>query len=270
MNSKSSSKCKNIFVILTSIISLCGCVTKINSQPDGPPEYDVDVSAIPNAIPKFEKYSTLGNPPFYIVNNKKYIVKKHANNFKQKGIASWYGKKFHGKTTSNGEFYDMLSMTAAHKELPLPTYLRVKNLDNNKQVIVRVNDRGPFAENRIIDLSYAAAKKLGMLSNGTANVYLESITISNTYSENKKIQNKNKLNHIYIQVGAFRNVFKAQKYANKIKNLINHNTIIYAGKIKNNDVYKIQVGPINSIKESEPIILSLKQYFSFKPLIIMR
>ncbi len=102
-------------------------------------------------------------------------VLKSANNFKQTGIASWYGKKFHGHLTSNGEIYDMYSMTAAHKNLPLPTYVKVTNHLNKKSVIVRVNDRGPFHENRIIDLSYSAAFKLDMLKKGTAIVTIEAI-----------------------------------------------------------------------------------------------
>ncbi|WNC69587.1 septal ring lytic transglycosylase RlpA family protein [Thalassotalea nanhaiensis] len=115
----------------------------------------------------------------YQVFGKPYTVLKTAEGYKATGTASWYGKKFHGHLTSNGEVYDMYAFSAAHKSLPLPTYMQVTNLANNKSVIVRVNDRGPFHQDRLIDLSYSAAYKLGMLSKGTAKVRIEAITKSN-------------------------------------------------------------------------------------------
>lgn len=132
-----------------------------------------------DAVPKNESYSR-GGTSSYKLFGKQYHVRKTHHGYKERGIASWYGKQFHGRLTSNGERYDMYKMTAAHKSLPLPCYVKVTNLENKKTIVVRVNDRGPFHGNRIIDLSYAAAKKLGMDHKGTAKIEVEAI------SSNKK------------------------------------------------------------------------------------
>lgn len=141
------------------------------TEVDGAPLNPLCVKDIPDAIPKLEPLSRYGNPASYEVFGKTYhVLKKTYHGATEKGLASWYGTKFQGKRTSSGEPYDLYLMTAAHKNLPLPTYVSVKNLKNNKEIIVKVNDRGPFAEGRIIDLSYAAAKKLGIFEIGTAPV----------------------------------------------------------------------------------------------------
>jgi rare lipoprotein A len=139
------------------------------------PNSEIDVSHVKNAVPKVEPLSRGGNRSEYEVLGKNYKVLPASKGFKERGGASWYGKKFHGYLTANGEKYDMFAMTAAHKSLPLPTYLKVTNLANQKHVIVRVNDRGPFHKGRVVDLSYAAASKLGMLDHGTAQVEIEAI-----------------------------------------------------------------------------------------------
>jgi len=120
--------------------------------------------------------SKSGNPPFYEVYGVRYTVMNSSIGYKERGVASWYGKKFHGRKTSNQEDYNMYAMTAAHKSLPLPSYVRVRNLRNNKSIVVRVNDRGPFVDNRIIDLSYAGAMKLDMVGTGTSLVEVTAIT----------------------------------------------------------------------------------------------
>ncbi|MBY4676210.1 septal ring lytic transglycosylase RlpA family protein [Marinobacterium arenosum] len=142
---------------------------------DHGPRQTVNLDHVEDAVPRVEAKSRGGNKPSYRVLGKTYRVMDSAQGYKERGTASWYGNKFHGHKTSNGEVYDMYAMSAAHKSLPLPTYLRVTNLDNGRQVIVRVNDRGPFHGNRLIDLSYAAAYKLDMLRKGTARVELEAI-----------------------------------------------------------------------------------------------
>jgi len=142
-------------------------------QDDGPGDSPpVGLSEIPDAIPKVEPYTTRGNRP-YVVFGKRYVPITDQRPLKQRGRGSWYGKKFHGQTTSSGEIYDMYKMTAAHPTLPLPSYVRVTNLANGRQVIVRVNDRGPFHSGRIIDLSYTAALKLGYLAAGSAELEVE-------------------------------------------------------------------------------------------------
>ncbi len=143
-----------------------------DSGPSGP----VDVSHIPDAVPRYEPRTKAGNSSPYSVLGKTYQVMADDRNFKQRGIASWYGNKFHGLRTANGEIYNMYGMTAAHKTLPIPSYVRVTNLNNQRQVVVRVNDRGPFHSDRIIDLTYAAAAKLGFADRGTAPVAIEVIT----------------------------------------------------------------------------------------------
>lgn len=140
---------------------------------DQGPDQDIDVTAIPNATPKKEPITIAGNMSPYTVLGKTYRVNFDTKNFKQTGLASWYGKKFHGERTSNGEIYNMFGMTAAHKTLPIPCYVRVTNLDNAKSVILRVNDRGPFHGDRIIDLTYTAAKKLGYHAAGVARVQVD-------------------------------------------------------------------------------------------------
>jgi rare lipoprotein A len=131
--------------------------------------------AVPDAVPRVEPRSRYGNPPFYQVFGKRYYVLSSSVGYWERGVASWYGPGFHKERTSTGESYDMYAMTAAHKTLPLPAYVRVTNLQNGRSVVVRVNDRGPFVSNRIIDLSYTAAAKLDMLRHGTAMVEIRSI-----------------------------------------------------------------------------------------------
>jgi rare lipoprotein A len=130
---------------------------------------------IPDAVPRYEPRSPYGNPPFYDVFGKRYFVLSSSADYIERGVASWYGPGFHKVRTSTGEIYDMYGMTAAHKTLPLPAYVRVTNLQNGRSVVVRVNDRGPFVGNRIIDLSYTAAGKLDMLRDGTAMVEVRTV-----------------------------------------------------------------------------------------------
>ncbi len=160
-------------VLLANLLLLGGCMS--HHRKDGPPPFHVDVSKIPNAVPKAEPLSRIGNKPYYTVFGKRYYVMRSRRNYVAVGIASWYGTLFHNRKTSNGERYDMLAMTAAHRNLPLPTYVQVTNLENGHRVIVKVNDRGPFAPNRIIDLSYAAARKLHMTGRGTALVEVRAL-----------------------------------------------------------------------------------------------
>ena len=148
-------------------------VTTIQPPPVPPPP--AVLGGVPDAVPRVEPRSRNGNPPFYDVLGKRYYVLSSSSGYWERGVASWYGPGFHKERTSTGEPYDMYGMTAAHKTLPLPAYLRVTNLQNGRSIVVRVNDRGPFVGNRIIDLSYTAAAKLDMLRNGTAMVELRSI-----------------------------------------------------------------------------------------------
>ncbi len=159
-----------LIIITSLVVSSCTVIKR--------DDYKIKDKSI-ELIPKEEKYSKYGNPKTYKVFGKRYITLDSHIGYAEEGIASWYGKKFHGKLTSTREVYNMYKITAAHKSLPIPCYVKVTNLDNNKSIIVRVNDRGPFKKGRIIDLSYAAAKELDIVSKGTGKVYVEAIDAAN-------------------------------------------------------------------------------------------
>lgn len=197
-----------------------------------------------DAIPKEEPPSPYGNPPSYHVMGQTYHVMDSAQGYKEEGIASWYGTKFHGRRTSSGEVYDMFEMTAAHKTLPLPSYVRVTNLDNNRSVIVRVNDRGPFVSNRIIDLSYSAAHKIGVFRSGTAPVMVEHITEDGVPIDNGDA--------IFLQVGAYSKKSVAEtvrkRFAEKEK------YPVFLQKLEEQSLYRVRIGPISSMAAGQAII----------------
>ncbi|KXS31235.1 MAG: Rare lipoprotein A [Candidatus Gallionella acididurans] len=180
-----------ILIATTLLLAACGTVPQRKAEaPTSPPaakpggaylegdgpgaNIPANIDAIPDAVPKSEPLHRYANRP-YVALGKTYVPLTMTGTFKQRGIASWYGKKFNGERTSSGEIYDMYGMSAAHPTLPIPSYARVTNLSNQKSVIVRINDRGPFIDDRIIDLSYTAAHKLGIVNNGSAEVEVESI-----------------------------------------------------------------------------------------------
>ncbi len=156
------------------VAMLASAVLASCSTPDGPPLVDPGFDP-PDATPRVEPPSKYGNPSSYVVFGKRYYTMRSSDDFVERGIASWYGRKFHGRRTSSGERFDMFSMTAAHRRLPLPTYVRVTHLETGRSIVVRVNDRGPFHADRVIDLSYGAAKKLGILAKGTGRVEVRAI-----------------------------------------------------------------------------------------------
>ena len=215
----------------------------------GPSDH-VDVSDIENAIPKDEPRSRGGNPESYVINGKRYYVRDTAQGYKEQGVASWYGYKFHGNKTSNGEVYDMYSMTAAHKTLPLPSYVRVTNLDNGRSIIVRVNDRGPFAKGRIIDLSYVAARKLDIVKQGTGRVEVEAITGAEI------AQGKGAA---MIQIGAFSERGSARKLAQTIANQLNQSVTINEISTSGKQLYRVRIGPFKRQTEVEKWLAELKR-----------
>jgi len=251
------------------IVLLVGCSSqygRYQQKNDSIPVRKPTSSELKDAIPRAEAHSRGGNK-HYQVRGKSYQVLKSAKGYKQTGTASWYGKKFHGHLTSNGEIYNMYSMSAAHKNLPLPTYVKVTNLTNNKSVVVRVNDRGPFHQDRIIDLSYSAAYKLGMLKTGTANVEIEAITdftkktIKNTKKQTAKINTNigtikpNQDAGQYIQVFATRNIASAKSTANALSSLYQQNVIWP----QHDGIYRVQIGPITQPEKLINILSRLKE-----------
>ncbi len=221
---------------------------KNDSAPVNPP----DLSKIEDAQPHYEPHSRQGNKP-YEVFNKNYQVLPTAKNYVEKGKASYYGSKFHGYHTSNGEVYDMFSMSGAHKSLPLPSFVRVTNLDNNKQVIVRVNDRGPFHSERIIDLSYAAAYKLDMLKQGVANVKVEAIHIE-APTETGSFSAKSTKKH-YIQIAASKDRNRLLTIGTELESKYK-----LSARVKSdNGLYKLQIGPMLQPVLAEKILLKIRQ-----------
>jgi len=268
---------KNTSICLVLLLTACSSLTgRYQQRHDSTPERLPNAAELHDPVPRIEPKSAGGNSD-YTVLGKFYKVLNNADNFTQKGIASWYGNKFHGHLTSNGEIYNMYSMSAAHKSLPLPTYVKVTNLDNHKSVIVRVNDRGPFHANRIIDLSYSAAFKLDMLKTGTAHVKLEALTksyftrlttqknnrnfnkITKNISSNKPESQTNKppqsQKQLFIQVFATRNEALAKNTANGL-GLLYQLPVAWP---KKEGIYRIQIGPIDTPKITEQLLSELKQ-----------
>jgi rare lipoprotein A len=182
---QNSRSCKGLMmrygsILIVLFLAACGGSKGGYYSNDGPPRMSAERAAkVPDAVVRDEPLSASGNSP-YRVYDVLYRPVKEARGHVERGEASWYGTKFHGRRTSSGEIYDMYSMTAAHKTLPLPSYVRVTNLANRKSVVVRVNDRGPFLHGRILDVSYAAAAKLDMVKTGTANVEVKLVTARDT------------------------------------------------------------------------------------------
>lgn len=252
-------------IALLSLLTACS-TSRYQHANDSTPSRLPNQAELKDATPRAEKHSRGGNKN-YKVRGINYQVLPTAENFEEVGIASWYGRKFHGHLTSNGEIYDMYAMSAAHKNLPLPTYLKVTNITNNKSVIVRVNDRGPFHQKRIIDLSYSAAYKLDMLKTGTAKVKITSITNFNKATPPKKAVvadiNKNQTDkqsnlpktRNYIQVFATSKLELAKKTAIKLSKK-HSQTVNYP---KENNIYRIQIGPILNSAVLTELLLELKQ-----------
>ena len=223
---------------------------------DRAPTRIVDLSIIPEVIPQPINRTMAGNRSPYTVLGKSYQVLPTEEGYNESGVASWYGEKFHGHKTSNGEVFDMYQVSAAHKSLPIPSFLRVTNLDNNRSIVVRVNDRGPFHGDRVIDLSYAAALKLGYADRGTARVQLESIVASGAFrdlgvsattsaagNENLRISSSSSK---YLQVGAFSELSTAQEVSTKVEEITSLPVFIRTVNIsKSRTLHRVRVGPIS-------------------------
>ncbi|WP_261816846.1 septal ring lytic transglycosylase RlpA family protein [Vibrio gallicus] len=243
---------KTSFIIaglFTLLLVGCSDSKRYAIDQDIAPDAPITLGHIEDATPRYEPYSLGGNKD-YTVRGKSYSVIDNPVGFKQKGKASWYGKKFHGHLTSNGETYDMYSMSAAHKTLPIPSYVKVTNLDNGKTAIVRVNDRGPFHEGRIIDLSYAAASKLGVIKTGVANVEVEHINVPNNNTAKDNAHPK-----FVIQVASLSNADNSKKLADKLKKTYQQPSYVES-KDKTNRIF---VGPISKVGTAQDVLKKLKQ-----------
>lgn len=266
----------------------------LDDGPDDNPPKNLD--GIPDATPKHEAINVASTRPYQAL-GKTYVPMKTRQAFRQSGKASWYGKHFHGRKTANGERYDMYAMTAAHKTLPLPSYVRITNPANKKSVVVRVNDRGPFKSNRIVDLSYAAAHRLNIIEQGSAPVTLEVVNPSRTLAHRqvkqankpkpqqrplqnppiKKVQvqkqpqqrqviTNNKLDGYYVQVAAFRSQANLASLKQKIVDAaITTREMVY--HVYNGDLYKLRLGSYASKAEATAAATMLNQKLSLSPII---
>ena len=217
----------------------------------GTPGVPPNIASIPDAVPRYEIKSRRGNPPFYDVLGKRYFVLAKADGYVERGVASWYGPTFHGVNTSMGEPYDMYAMTAAHKTLPLPAYARVTNLKNGRSVVVRINDRGPFVANRIIDLSYTAAAKLDMLREGTTLVEVRALTPAapDTLTRAAELPPPD----LYIQAGAFADQGNAEKLLEKLRAAGLAGAAVLSPLTTQSHLYRVRVGPITSVAQFDEL-----------------
>jgi rare lipoprotein A len=226
---------------------------------DRAPNRNVDLATIPDVVPEPLNRSLAGNRSPYTVLGKTYHVLPTEQGYQERGVASWYGEKFHGHKTSNGEVFDMYKASAAHKSLPIPSFVKVTNLDNNRSIVVRVNDRGPFHGDRLIDLSYAAALKLGYADRGTARVQLESIvangvasdrTIVRTASTSRDSLDVGSSGDKYLQVGAFSKLDTAEEVSNRLRAITDRPVFVRSIRSSANTIlHRVRIGPLNDPNE---------------------
>ena len=257
----------SLFSVITCSAIACGLAFNLVScgsvRDSAPSNYSKQWHEIPDAVPVSVKPSKYGNPSSYEVFGKTYHVMDSADGFKQKGIASWYGTKFHGQRTSSGEDYDMYAMTAAHKTLPIPVFVEVKNHDNGRTAIVKVNDRGPFHDGRIIDLSYAAATKLGVAQAGTANVSIRVVKSKEDINRQRSsaivespVSNRDKL---FVQVAAFTTEENALQHLGKLQGEGFSDVRLHIESKEGQAVYRVRIGPLPSEHVAKQVIAQLEQ-----------
>jgi rare lipoprotein A len=250
--------------LVAGALALGGCAGM--GEPADGPGADMDPDSIEPARPRAEPKSRYGNPESYVVFGQRYHVRDDATDYVAEGTASWYGSKFHGRRTSSGETYDMYALTAAHRSLPLPTYVRVTNLDNRKSLVVRVNDRGPFHDDRLIDLSYAAAVKLGFADSGTAPVRVRALSpggadeaeARTTSDHGDAPEEAVGEGTIFIQVGAFAHFANAQEVRARVAGADVRPVEVSRGRTADGErIYRVRVGPV-SADEQERILSALE------------
>lgn len=269
--------------VLALVLTLAGCGGG-NIRGDGPgssriPDLPGDAVPRPEARSRHGNGRDMGNGPGYEVLDKWYRVMDSSAGYRERGVASWYGEKFHGRLTSNREVYDMYEMTAAHKTLPLPTYVHVRNLRNNKSIVVRVNDRGPFVSNRIIDLSYAAALKLDMVRDGTSLVEVTAYNFDNpTGDRPTSIKEPSQppvehaqvaiSNQIFVQVGAFGDRANAERRQAFLERSGLGKIIIHEDKSSGTPLYRVRIGPVSDVVQYDVLIEELENLGITDPYLI--
>lgn len=219
-----------------------GASARYEMDQDSAPLRPITQDEVVDAIPRPDPILMFGNMSPYVINGVTYNVLEDYSDYREQGIASWYGAKFSGHKTSNGELYDLYQPSAAHKTLPIPSYARVTNLDNGKSIVVRVNDRGPFHSDRIIDLSYAAAVKLGYMKQGTASVEVEVLEVVGVEDRRDPIYG----NYRYLQLGAFGSEASAENLAAELKPLLTVEVFVTPIEADGALLYRVRVGPVDN------------------------
>lgn len=222
---------------------------------DSAPTVAVDraaLEALPDLAARSESWRRAGNASPYVVFGESYEVLADARNYSEQGLASWYGNKFHGRATSNGEAFDMYRLSAAHKSLPIPCFVRVTNLNNGRSTVLRVNDRGPFHESRLIDLSYAAAVKLGFDLQGTAPVQVEMVaapSFPDVGPDRGPYVERSATNSFYLQAGAFRSRESAERSVRVLQEIVGTDVSV-ALQRGQDAIHRIRIGPLPSKSEA--------------------
>jgi rare lipoprotein A len=239
-------------------------VSRYQDAYDGAPLKHIEPEDVTDAVPSPDPILTAGNKSPYTVNGVTYQVMSDHSDYRARGIASWYGTKFHGHETSNGERYDLYQASAAHKTLPIPCFARVTNLDNGRSIVVRVNDRGPFHSDRLIDLSYAAAVKLGYMETGTARVEVEVIDIAGVDDRRGSVAG----DYRFLQLGAYSSADKARSLQDKLQALLAPPVFISEVEAGGNLLYRVRVGPMTAAGELQTVQeqLRLAGYDAGQPL----
>jgi rare lipoprotein A len=262
-----------------AVAALAGCLSTSPRPPvssTAPPELALPPpmpDSAGDAVPRVEPRARNGNPPFYDVFGKRYYVLSSSVGYWERGVASWYGPGFHKVRTSTGEVYDMYAMTAAHKTLPLPAYVRVTNLQNGRSVVVRVNDRGPFVGNRIIDLSYTAASRLDMLHHGTAMVEVRAVdpaaakaigAAGNAAAAAAAAAAATPApapapDGLFVQAGAFSDPANAERLADKLRTGSYGKVFVRDDQIAGRRMYRVRIGPVPDVGTFDRVVAALER-----------
>lgn len=241
---------------LAALLAGCATTRHMGASPGpGLPPLPRHWRSIPNPVPHYLPPAARGNPPSYDVHGKRYYVLASADGYNATGVASWYGPTFDGKYTADGDRYNMYAMTAANKVLPLPTFVRVTDLGNGRSVIVKVNDRGPFVANRLIDLSYLAAAKLGMLATGTALVDVRAITPGSPDVLTSTAETPAPT--LYVQVGAFAVPANARRVLARLRAAGMSNAFILSPAVARGRLYRVRVGPVTDVPQYDRLAARL-------------
>ncbi|MBV8033303.1 MAG: septal ring lytic transglycosylase RlpA family protein [Betaproteobacteria bacterium] len=237
-----------------------------DDAPDGPVPVNLDTLA--DARPRVEPLNARANEP-YTVFGREYVPYRALVEYRRQGTVSWYGRKFHGQRTWSGEVYDMYAMTAAHPTLPIPSYAKVTNLENGRSVVVRINDRGPFHSGRVMDVSYAAAYKLGFAQSGVATAEVESIVFGEAADAPATLEARPEPSGITLQLGAFGSSANAESFRDKIQPQL-AGLGLTASSVLRDKLYRVIVGPFTSRAEASTAAEKLRESLGIKPVVTVR